>query len=70
METGIVISLAAVLISLIGLILNGRKDTRSDAAANAVTQPKLDNLIAGVTNTNLSFLIEDAMAKLSEVIGK
>lgn len=50
METGIVISLAAVLISFIGLILNGRKDTRSDAAANAVTQTKLDNLIAGVTD--------------------
>jgi len=50
MEIGVVISIAAVLISLIGLILNGRKDTRSDAAANAVTQTKLDNLITGVTD--------------------
>ena len=48
METGVVISLAAVLISLIGLLLNGRKDTRSDAAANAIIQTKLDSVINGV----------------------
>lgn len=47
---GTIISIAAVLISLIGLILSGRKDTRSDAAANAITQTKLDNLITGVTD--------------------
>ena len=41
METGVVISLAAVLISLVGLIMSGRKDTRSDAAANAIVQTKL-----------------------------
>ena len=50
MEIGVVISIAAVLISFIGLMLNGRKDTRSDAASNAITQTKLDNLIAGVTD--------------------
>ena len=50
METGTYISIGAVLISLIGLILSGRKDTRSDAAANAITQTKLDNLITGVTD--------------------
>lgn len=49
METGVVISLAAVLISLVGLIMSGRKDTRSDAAANAIVQTKLDSLINGVT---------------------
>lgn len=50
MEIGVVISIAAVLISFIGLMINGRKDTRTDAASNAITQTKLDNLIAGVTD--------------------
>ena len=50
MEPSTLIALGALLISLIGLILNSRKDTRSDAAANAVTQTKLDNLINGVTD--------------------
>jgi peptidoglycan hydrolase CwlO-like protein len=50
METSTMIALGALLISLIGLILNSRKDTRTDAAANAATQTKLDNLINGVTD--------------------
>lgn len=50
MDTGVLISLAAVAISFVGLILSGRKDTRTDAAANAITQTKLDNLITGVTD--------------------
>ncbi len=48
MDTGVVISIAAVLISLIGLILNSRKDTRSDAASSAIIQTKLDSVITGV----------------------
>ena len=48
METGIVVSLGALLISIIGLLMSGRKDTRSDAAANAIIQTKLDSLITGV----------------------
>ena len=50
METSTLIALGALLISLVGLILNSRKDTRSDAATNAITQTKLDNLITGVTD--------------------
>ncbi|MBO5970866.1 MAG: hypothetical protein J6S14_20515 [Clostridia bacterium] len=50
METGVVISLVAVAISAIGLILSGRKDTRTDAANTAIVQTKLDNLINGVTD--------------------
>ena len=50
METSSLVALGALLISLVGLILNSRKDTRTDAAANAVTQTKLDNLINGVTD--------------------
>ena len=50
MDTPVLISMAAASISLISLILSGRKDTRSDAASNAIVQTKLDNLITGVTD--------------------
>ena len=48
MDIGVYISIGAVLISFVGLMLNTRKDTRSDAAANAIIQTKLDSLITGV----------------------
>ena len=48
METGTIISIGALLISLIGLLLNTRKDTRTDAATNAIIQTKLDSVISGV----------------------
>lgn len=53
METGTIISICAVAISLIGLLLTGRKDTRSDAAANAIITTKLDSLISGVDDIRI-----------------
>ena len=50
METGVVVSICAMVIALAGLILNTRKETRTDAAENAKTQTKLDNLITGVND--------------------
>ena len=50
METGLVVSICALVIALLGFILNSRKETRTDAAENAKTQTKLDNLINGVTD--------------------
>lgn len=50
MQIGVAVSIGAFMVSLIALILNSRKDTRQDAATNAVTQTKLDNLITGVTD--------------------
>ena len=50
METPVIISLGALLVAFVGLVLNSRKDTRSDAAQNAATQTKLDSLIAGVSD--------------------
>ena len=50
METGVVMSICAMVIALVGLILNSRKETRTDAAENAKTQTKLDNLITGVND--------------------
>lgn len=55
MDTGVYISIAAVIISLIGLLLNGRKDTRTDAAANAIITTKLDSLISGVDDIRVEF---------------
>lgn len=49
METGTVISMAAALIALIALILNSRKETRSDAAALARIDTGLSTLNNGVT---------------------
>ena len=48
METGTIISLAAVAVSLISLLANTRKDTRTDAAAQAIITTKLDSVINGV----------------------
>ena len=50
MQIGVAVSIGAFMVSLVALILNSRKDTRQDAATNAVTQTKLDNLITGVTD--------------------
>lgn len=41
MDTSVIISLAAVLVSLISLIMNGRKGTREDAAGTARLEAKL-----------------------------
>lgn len=42
------LSLAAVVISLVALILNSRKDTRTDAAGVAKMEAKLDSIGNGV----------------------
>lgn len=48
MDTGVIISIGALLVSLVGLLLNSRRDTRTDAATNAIIQTKLDSVISGV----------------------
>ena len=50
METGTVISLVAAIIALAALILNSRKETRSDAAALARIDTSLTSLNNGVTD--------------------
>ena len=70
MET-IVISVVAVVISAIGLMLSGRKDTRSDAAENAIVQTKLDNLITGVNDIRVEIRsMRDSINNHSERIVK
>ena len=48
METSTILSAAAVLIALVGLIFTSRRDTRQDAAGSARLEAKLDNISAGV----------------------
>ena len=50
METGTVISLIAALVAIAALILNSRKETRSDAAALARIDTSLTTLNNGVTD--------------------
>ena len=49
MDTGTVISIAAVLISFLALMLNSKKETKSDAAALARIDTALTSLNNGVT---------------------
>lgn len=48
MDTGIYISLGAVVISFVGLLLSGRKTTREDAAQAAKLDAQLTNIAGGV----------------------
>ena len=71
MEQSTLIALGALLISFVGLILNSRKDTRSDAATNAITQTKLDNLITGVTDIRVEVRsMRDAINDHSERLAR
>jgi hypothetical protein len=56
METSVLIAAGAFVVALIGLILNSRKDTRSDAASNAIIQTKLDSVINGVDQIRVEML--------------
>lgn len=53
MEASTYVALGALLVSLIGLALTIKKDSKSDAASNAITQTKLDNLIGGVNDIRI-----------------
>lgn len=71
METGFYISLGALLISLVSLVLNGRKDTRSDAAQNAVITTKLDSLINGVDDIRVELRsMRDTLSDHGERLAK
>ena len=47
MEISAILSLAAVIVSLVGLLLSTRKSTRDDAAGNARLETKLDSISSG-----------------------
>ena len=72
MEIGTYISIAAVIIAFLGFVLNGRKETRTDAATTASRQAKLDNLITGVDDIRVEVrsmreIITDHSERLAKV---
>ena len=48
MDTSAYLSMAAVAVSLVGLLLSTRKTTREDAAGTARVEAKLDGIQGGV----------------------
>ena len=48
MDITMILSMAAILISLVGLLLNSRKDTRADAATSARMEATLGSISNGV----------------------
>ena len=67
METGTVISLGALLIALVSLILNSRKETRTDAAATARIETSLGTLNSGVNDIRVDLRsMREALADHSE----
>lgn len=64
METGTIISLAAVLISLLALLLNSRKETRTDAAAMARIETSLGTVNSGVNDIRVD--LRSMRASLAE----
>ena len=48
MDISAILSLAAVAVSLVGLLLSTRKTTRDDAAGSARLETKLDSISSGV----------------------
>ena len=67
MEAGTIISLAAVLISLLALLLNSRKETRTDAAAMAKIETSLSTLNNGVNDIRVDLRsMRDSLSEHSE----
>ena len=50
METGTIISIGALIVSFIGLVLNSRKETRTDAAAMAKIETALNTANVGISD--------------------
>ena len=71
METGTVISLAAVVISFAALILNSKKETKSDAAAMARIETSLATLNSGVNDIRVDLRsMRDSLADHSERLAR
>ena len=50
METGVLISIVALIVAALGLLLNSRKETRPDAATLAEIKTSLNTVNNGVTD--------------------
>jgi len=71
MQIGTYISLGALLVSLVALLLNGKKDAKADAASHAVVTTKLDTLINGVDDIRVELRsMRDTLSDHGERLAK
>ena len=70
-ETGTIVSIAAVVISLLALWLNSRKETKSDAAALARIDTSLTSLNTGVQDIRVDLrTMQNDISSHSERLAK
>ena len=70
METTTLISLGALLVAVISLILNSRKDTKNDAAALAEIKVGLNSAVTGINDLRVDLKsMREAIGEHGERIG-
>ena len=72
METGILISIGALIVAALGLILNAKKDTKADAATLAKIESGMNTANSGITDIrvdlrSLQSSINDHSERLARV---
>ena len=64
MELSVLIALGSLCLAVLAAIKSGNKDTRGDAAREARTETKLDNIINGVSEIRLDMrTMNDRLSK-------
>lgn len=67
----IIISIGALLVALMGLLLNSRKETRNDAAALAELKAGQNTLISGINDIRVEIRgLRDLSRELTERMAK
>ena len=71
METTTIISLGALLVAVLSLVLNSKKETKSDAAALAEIKAGLNSANAGINDVRVDIRsMRDAIGDHSERIAQ
>lgn len=67
MDTGTIIALLALLVAIVNSLMNGRKDTRTDAAALAEIKAGMNSANAGISDLRVEMRrMNDAISDHSE----
>ena len=67
----IIISIGALLVAFLGLLINGRKETRNDAAALAEIKAGQNTLISGINDIRVEIRsLRDLSRELTERVAK
>ena len=67
----IIISIGALLVAFMGLLINGRKETRNDAAALAEIKAGQNTLISGINDIRVEIRsLRDLSRELTERVAK